>query len=210
MTKAEFKQLSDQVRRMSHEELIRFVSDLRTKADLAEAAFLMALVAIEKTETWKKVCLLGEETFLDWLDKNNICKPARYANFRQATDVLDYRVMNTIGVHASIRLAAIDDAEKRDAVQLLMLETVRESRRPLSAQTATRKVEQICGSRPRAFTRMTLVDELKSQLRAAKSKIAELEAENERLRAETLAPEQSQAVSQRKKRTRGHRSQSAA
>lgn len=209
MTKAEFKRLSDQVRRMGHEELIQFVSDLRTKADLAEAAFLMSLVAIEKTEVWKKVCLLGEETFLDWLDKNNICKPSRYANFRQAADVLDHRVMSAIGVPASIRLAAVD-LDKRSEVQLLMLETARENQRPLSAQTATRKVEQICGSRPRALKRLTIVEELQAKLRAANSRIVELEAELERLRAANEPGKKIPVVSERGKRGRGQRSQNAA
>lgn len=167
---------------------------MRSRADDAEAMFLTALVAVEKTSAWRAVALLGEVTFEDWITKNHICHAARYANWRQATEVLEFEVMGIIGVPASIRLAGVVDHEKRALVQELMLETARLNRRPLSAQNARRKVEQICGSMPRPLSQKSRVEQMKAELRVAYARITELNGMVTKLQAE-LAQQKTEETS---------------
>lgn len=172
----DLEKLAEKVGAMSATELLAFVCHLRRGVDRSEQEFLTTLTAIDRSGAWKKAALLGEPTFLQWLDSNHICKPARYANWAQATARVSFDVIDSIGIPAATKLGAIDNPEQRAEVQLLMLAAVSNNHGvPLSAQSARRKVEQVCGSVP--GRKVTRVQELELELRAARTRIRELEHE---------------------------------
>lgn len=214
MTKSEFKEMISTIKTLGTDELIKFLRELRSAADASEQRFLFALVAIEKSGVWRRHNLRGEKTFLEWIDRQNLCRPARYNNWRQAVDRVDFDVIQLIGVHGTIRCGSIEDESQRSAVAGLMVDTAQHNGVPLSDQTARAKVEKICGPSPsRSQTQKTLIQRLQGELRAARAKIQELEHElkllRERLGDEVHSAKENQAVKKGSSSRKRNRSQSA-
>jgi hypothetical protein len=206
MKKADLEMIVKKVSGMGRDELVGFLLDLRRRADASERVLLMTLVAVDQSGAWKKIALVGEETFADFLDSTHVCKPSRYANWRQVAEELDFDVIDTIGVHGSVRLAAVP-AEKRELVQQRMLEAVHEnSDAPLSNQAARNIVVGVCGvDQTKGEKRSAVVERLEGELRAARSELRELKFENKKLRAALEKNEKLAAKSEKK----GNRSQTA-
>jgi hypothetical protein len=139
---------------------------LRNQADVSEREFLDFLRTFEgRRDLWQS----SAETFDQLLSKNDICKPSRYRNWVQATnDEVIAPHIDEIGVNGAVVATRIRSPKKRAEAVEEMRKSVTLNGTVMSRQSAQRIVDRY---EPRPST-----------LPDPNEKIAELQAENLRLR----------------------------
>ena len=178
MTKQEFKAMEVRIGRLDLTALIDWARELRRKADQEERTFLLFLVALDRSEKWREGS--SAATFAAFLDRHDIAKPSRYANWRQVVEEVPWDTIETVGVHVVEVLKTPPELRKK-AVER-MVEQAKVNKVPLSRKTANDLAMRGVDRPTNAERERTRVEELEAQLSAAKCRIRELEHEVKVLR----------------------------
>src|SRR5690606_9099310 len=80
-------------------ELVRFLKELRDRADSAEKMFITALVQLAHTDRWQ-VHAGGDGTFIHFLKRWNICDASRYDVGKKALTCVEEETVETVGFEA--------------------------------------------------------------------------------------------------------------
>lgn len=158
-------------------ELVRFLKELRDRADSAEKMFITALVQLEHTDRWQ-VHAGGDGTFIHFLKRWNICDASRYDVGKKALTRVEEETTETVGFEA-IKVVVRGLPEHSEA-QRVAIERLKNSAATMGGKVPERTAESIVKAvraeyqvAPRKPV-VSIVDQLRSQLAEAEEEIRAL------------------------------------
>lgn len=163
-----------------YEAICKELAHLRLDKERAEAKFLLRLREVEQTEM-DLLKMAGCETFDRFLKSTKLMDSARYRNFVAGLEKIGAERALEVGAEATIEASAILDGEATAKKYTSAVLDWREEHRGVfpSAEVAAHLLRQV---EPRE--EIPNATRTQSELRKLRNRIAELEAENNKLRAE--------------------------
>lgn len=164
---------------MTIEELIEKCKQMRAKAERAAAAFFLWLREVETrdeyVEVWKDA---GISTFRQFINFGKLCEPWRYEAFVRGLDRIGADEALRLGAHLTIEAGRTRDESALPELQKRASAFLETEHVAPSAQTVERWRRELDKPQRQKHTTIRRVD-----------KIAQLEAENKRLKADLRAAE---------------------
>lgn len=157
------------------EDLLGELRGLRQAKETADAQFLLRLLRLEEEDMSRLAAEVGYASFAQFLVSHDLCSPARYENFKAGVNALggDRDKAAELGANPVIALAALK-AKKSLPAFVSAVEAFRSEHNGVApSEQASRRMLRQVDPRP----------EIPESLRRL-SKIAELEQENLKLKAE--------------------------
>jgi len=125
------------------ENAVRKAMELRQSMDDAEAEFMYYLMDLEANPP---IWLCGTfPTFLDLLEKFNICCPKRYERFRRTAKVIPMPTVKQIGVHGALEAFKVKNKQQRSALVIVLDKFRKDNDTVASKRTAAKYRKQLTG-----------------------------------------------------------------
>ena len=167
------------------DECIKLALELRDRANIQELVFMKYLIMLEEQEELWHSQADSSGTYVSFLARFCICDPGRYTVGRKAVERFEEQRLCRLGMDNArivIRRCPTPELQEQAAVRI-EASTERAGVIP-SARTTAQLCDNILREAGHMKSRpvVSKLDELQEELRAAKQRIADLEAENTELR----------------------------
>lgn len=156
---------------------------LRTSADVEEQRLLACLIAVEQTEYWLTEAN-SLPTFASWLAHHKYMSPERYADLLEGVNIHTWSIVSVIGLHATRQLAGVHNDAQAETVKTRMVDVAQRTGMPLSARHARSIVTGVTGAKTRAEHERTRIAELEAECQRLRSELRKVERENKKLASE--------------------------